>query len=274
MSGFFLIIAGLGYFFTYFFQIDAIFIYTLIFALVWITFSYFSSDKVALSLSHARKLNKENPKELMAQRMVDNLCISQGIKTPRVFMIDDLSMNAFSTGRKEDNATIVFTVGLLNNLDKKEIEGVAAHELSHIKNKDILVMTVVVALIGIIAILSDLAIRTVFFSNKDKKHPAIYLIAIALGIVTPIIAKIIQFSISQKREFLADSSAVLMTRYPEGLKSALEKISLQGIPLKHQNTATAHLYISNPTGNKKSFFTNIFSTHPPVNERIAALKKM
>jgi heat shock protein HtpX len=209
----------------------------------------------------------------MAIRLVENLAISQGMKTPKIFVIDDNSMNAFATGRKEENATIVFTKGLLDNLEKKEIEGVAAHELSHIKNKDIMIMTISVALIGVIAIISDMAIRMVFFSN-EKKHPAFYIIAIALGILAPIAAKLIQLSISRKREFLADSSAVLMTRFPDGLSSALEKISGQNIPLKKQSTAVAHLYISNPAGKKASFFGKIFSTHPPVQERIEALNNM
>jgi heat shock protein HtpX len=273
MSMFFLLISGIGYFVSYFTKDENTFIFTLFFATVWIFVSYFFSDKVALKISGARVADRKNSKELMLIRLLENLSISQGIKVPKIFVIDDVAMNAFATGRGEKNASIVFTTGILEVLEKKEIEGVAAHELSHIKNKDIMIATISVALIGVIAILSDMVIRMVFYSD-EKKHPAVYIVAIVLGIASPIVAKLIQLSISRKREFLADSSAVLMTRFPEGLASALEKISTQNVVLKKQSNAIAHLYISNPFGKTKNFLSEIFSTHPPIEDRIKALKNM
>ena len=273
MSMFFLFISAIGYYLSIIFKDENILYFFAIFSIGWIIISYFFSSKAALKLSGAKKVDKNNPKEVMVMRLVENLAISQGMKTPKVFIINDEAMNAFATGRKQEDATIVFTKGLLESLDKKELEGVAAHELSHIKNKDIMIMTLVVVLIGLIAIISDMVIRMVFFS-QEKKSPQLIILAIVLGVLSPIVSKVIQLAISRKREFLADSSAVLMTRFPKGLASALEKISSQGVAMKKQHTATAHLFISNPQGKKKGFFTKIFSTHPPVEERIDALKQM
>jgi heat shock protein HtpX len=192
---------------------------------------------------------------------------------PRLYIIDDASPNAFATGRNKEHAVVAVTTGLLQVLDKNEIEGVIAHELSHIGNRDILLSTVVVVLVGFISIITDIFLRSMFWGGgrrDDKEGGGIMmLIGIVLSILAPIFAVLIQLAISRKREFLADASGALITRYPEGLANALIKISKYSQPMKYANNSTAHLFISNPFGGKK--ISNLFSTHPPVEERVKAL---
>ncbi|KPK46751.1 MAG: hypothetical protein AMJ77_05255 [Dehalococcoidia bacterium SM23_28_2] len=243
---------------------------------------YYSSSRVALAISQARQVTKDKEPELY--RTVENLCIGAGLPMPKVYVIEDGSPNAFATGRDPDHAAIAVTRGLLQKLDKLELEGVIAHELSHIGNYDIRMMTIVVVLVGLAALMADFALRLTLFgagrrsSNRGRGGGAgvaiIYAVALLAIIVTPIVAQLIRFAISRQREFLADSSAALLTRYPEGLARALEKISADPDPLEVANKATAHLYINNPLREHRSFLNNLFSTHPPIEERIQILRAM
>ncbi|MCX6730046.1 MAG: M48 family metallopeptidase, partial [Candidatus Portnoybacteria bacterium] len=208
--------------------------------------------------------------------VVENLCITAGLLVPKIYIIDDPSPNAFATGRNQKNAVIAVTTGLLNTLNTTELEGVIAHELSHIGNRDILLQTIVVVLVGAISLVSNIFVRGRIFggrrSNNDNNGGGILMIAgLILIILSPIVSTLIQLAISRKREYLADASGSLLTRYPEGLASALEKISLNPTPLKRANSATAHLYIDNPFKGKK--LINLFSTHPPIQERIKRLRE-
>jgi heat shock protein HtpX len=244
--------------------------------------SYYGSSGAALAISQAHEVTKEEEPELY--RTVENLCIGAGLPMPKVYVIEDGSPNAFATGRDPDHAAIAVTRGLLQKLDKLELEGVIAHELSHIGNYDTRVMTIVVILVGLAALMADFALRLTFFgagrrsSNRERGGGAavmiIYAIALVAVILTPIAAQLIRFAISRQREFLADASGALLTRYPEGLARALEKISADPDPLEVANKATAHLYINNPLHEHKSFLNNLFSTHPPVEERIRLLRAM
>ena len=238
--------------------------------------SYYYSDKLVLSTSGARPATKQEfPKYF---RIVENLAIGSGLKTPKIYIIDDRSPNAFATGRDPKHAVVAATTGLLNIMTEAELEGVIAHELSHIKNYDVRLMGVVAVLVGFVAILSDLFIRATFFRDSDdNRGNAIFLVvAIILAILSPIAAMLIQTAVSRKREYLADASGVLLTRYPEGLASALEKLKNDHTPPRSASNATAHLYIENPFDNKKvkNLFTGLFNTHPPLEERIKILRSM
>lgn len=244
--------------------------------------SYYGSSGVALAISQAREVTKDDEPELY--RTVENLCIGAGLPMPKVYVIEDGSPNAFATGRDPDHAAVAVTRGLLQKLDKLELEGVIAHELSHIGNYDIRVMTIVVVLVGLAALMADLALRLTLFgagrrsSNRGRGGGAgvviIYAIALVAVILTPIAAQLIRFAISRQREFLADASGALLTRYPEGLARALEKISADPDPLEVANKATAHLYINDPLREHKSLLNNLFSTHPPIEERVQLLRAM
>ena len=235
---------------------------------------YYKGDSVALSVSGAKEIQKQDNPELY--RLVENLCIASGLQTPKVFIIQDSSANAFATGRDPQHASVAVTTGLLQIMDKQELEGVLAHELSHIKNYDIRVMTIVVVLVGVIMLLSDWMLRSMFHSDRDSKTAGILvLIGIVLAILSPLFAELIKLAVSRSREYLADASGALLTRYPEGLARALEKIAIHDQPMKKANHATAHLFLANPFDphvTKK--FEHLFSTHPPIEERIVKLKKM
>lgn len=238
--------------------------------------SYYYSDKLVLATTGAKEIKKNDyPKYY---RIVENLCIASGLPMPKVYIMDDLSPNAFATGRDPKHAVVCATTGLLQILDDAELEGVIAHELSHIKNYDIRVMGIVAILVGFIAILSDLFIRASFFSDsEDNRGNTIFLIlAIIFAILSPIAATLIQLSVSRKREYLADASGALLTRYPEGLALALEKLAKDKTAPKNASNATAHLFIENPFDNKKvkNFFTSLFNTHPPLEDRIRILRTM
>ncbi len=240
--------------------------------------SYYYSDKMILGMSGAKQIKKsDNPKFF---RVVENLSIAAGLPMPKVYIINDSAPNAFATGRDPKHAVICATTGLIDKLTDIELEGVIAHELSHIKNFDIRVMSIVSILVGLVALLADFFMRSMWYSgdsdrNKGSGQTIFLAIGIALAILSPIIATLIQLSVSRKREFLADASGVLLTRYPEGLASALEKISSDKEPLEAANNATAHLYISSPLKNiKKHWFSSLFNTHPPIQERIKILRSM
>jgi len=241
--------------------------------------SYFTGDKIALASTGAKKIKKEdNP---YVYRMVENLAITAGIPMPKVHIIDSPALNAFATGRDPEHGSVAVTTGLIDALENEELEGVLAHEMSHIKNYDIRVMTIVVVLVGSIALISDLFFRFRFFGggggNKrsgggGKIGGIIMLVGLALLILSPIIAELIKLAVSRKREYLADASGSLLTRYPEGLARALEKIKASTATLPHASAATAHLFISNPF--KKKRVSGFFSTHPPIDERISKLRNM
>ena len=245
---------------------------------------YFKGDKVALVSSGAKGPIKatDNP---YVYRMVENLAITTGLPNPKLYIIPDPAINAFATGRDPQHASIAVTTGAIEKLANEELEGVLAHELSHIKNYDIRLMTVVIVLIGVIALLSDWFLRISFWGGGrkggggkkgggDQMQMIILVVGLILLILAPLIGKLIQLAISRKREFLADASGSLITRYPEGLARALEKINEEQMPLKKANNATAHLYISSPFGRKKHSMAKFFSTHPPVEQRIKALRAM
>jgi len=244
-------------------------------------FSYYASAGVALAVSGAHPVTKEEEPDLY--RVVENLSIGSGLPMPKVYVIEDSAPNAFATGRDPKNASVTATRGLLNKLDRSELEGVIAHEMSHIGNYDIRVMTITVVLVGLIALLADLFMRWTWFgsgsraSNRDRGGSAyaiLVIVAIALAILAPIAAQLIQLAISRQREYLADASGALLCRNPDALARALEKISADPDPLEEANKATAHLYFSNPLRDHDSFLNNLFSTHPPVEERIRLLRAM
>lgn len=240
--------------------------------------SYFWSDKIVLGVSGAKPIKKaDNP---TVYRTVENLCIAAGLPLPKIYIIDDSAPNAFATGRDPNHAAICFTSGILEKLNKQELEGVTAHELSHVGNRDTLLMSVVSVLVGTIALLSDFFMRSMWFGGRDRDEDsgnAIFMVlAIAAAILAPIVATLIQLAVSRRRELLADASGVLLTRYPEGLINALLKISKDTEPLEVANRGTAHLYIVNPLKGRDvaGFMANLFNTHPPIEVRIQALREM
>jgi heat shock protein HtpX len=269
---FLVLVIGVGYVFAGAFGNSTILYVAVIFSVVMSVTSYWFSDRIVLSMSHAHKLAFEENKEIY--RLVENLAITAGLPMPQVYIMDDPALNAFATGRDPKHGVICLTTGLISRLDKTELEGVIAHELSHIGNRDTLVSTVVVVLVGFIALLADWFRHSLFFGrgrDRENQGQAIFfIIALVLSILAPIAAVLLQLAISRKREFLADSSGALLTRYPEGLARALEKISQDPTPLASANRATAHLYISNPFKGQK--ISKLFMTHPPIPERIAALR--
>ena len=256
----------------------------LIIAIIIATFmsllSYYQGSTIALWSNGAKKITKEDNPQLY--RIVENLCITAGLPMPHIYIINDPNLNAFATGRNPKKASIAVTTGLLKYLDKTELQGVIAHELSHIKNYDILFMTLVGILLGIVTIISDLFLRRMFWfsgnksrGSQNKVNPVLLIVGLVFIILSPIIAKLIQLSISRKREFLADADGALLTRYPQGLASALQKIqALNSTAMQKANTATAHLFIANPYGNKTKKWSSFFATHPPVETRIEELNKM
>ncbi len=272
------VIVGVGYFFSYYYRNPSILYFAFFFSLIMNIGSYWFSDKITLAVSRAKPISKTEAPDLY--NIVENLSITAGLPMPKIYIINDSAPNAFATGRNKDHAAMAVTSGLLEMMNKTELEGVIAHELSHIGNRDILISTVVVVLVGLVTLLSDFFLRISFFGggrSRDREGGGgvLVIVGIALAILTPIIATLIQLAISRRRESLADASGALLTRYPEGLASALEKIAGYKIPMKHANNATAHLYISNPFGpdNRRiSAIARLFLTHPPIEERITALR--
>jgi heat shock protein HtpX len=244
-------------------------------------FSYYASAGIALAVSSAHEVTKEQEPEYY--RIVENLCIGSGLPMPKVYVIEDSAPNAFATGRDPQHAAVTTTRGLLNKLDKSELEGVIAHEMSHIGNYDIRLMTITVVLVGLVALLADFFMRWTWFGsgsrrgNDDRDNNlqiVLLVVAILFAILAPIAAQLIQLAISRRREYLADASGALLCRNPDALARALEKITADPEPLEEANKATAHLYFSNPLHDHKSFFNNMFDTHPPAEERIRLLRAM
>ena len=275
---FFLIfVIFIGYFLSIYYNSPTILVVAVLFSVIQALVSYYQSDKIALLASGAVPADRSKYIEL--HRVVENLSIASGLPEPKIYIINDPSPNAFATGRDPKNSSLAVTTGLLEIMDKTELEGVIAHELSHVGNYDIRLMTIVVVLVGVIALVSDWGMRAFFWGDRDRDSNSGYLVLIALllYIFAPISAALIQLAISRKREYLADASGALLTRYPEGLASALEKLQKYNQGLKIQNRAIAHLYIAEPSGNNKkeqSWIVTAFSTHPPIAERIKRLRQM
>jgi len=272
---FLVFVIGLGWVFSYQFDSPVILIVAVTISIVMSLGSYWYSDKIVLAMSKAREIKKSDHPELY--RLVENLCITAGLPLPKIYIINEQAPNAFATGRNPEHAVVAVTQGLLDKLERSELEGVIAHELSHIGNRDILLQTVVVILVGLVVLLSDWFLRWSFFGGRrDREGGQLGMImaiaGIVLAILSPLIAVLLQLAISRKREFLADASGALLTRYPEGLARALEKISSDQTPLKAANKATAHMYINNPFKGKQ--IKKAFMTHPPVEKRLQALRGM
>ncbi len=276
MSVFFVVVIGFGWFFSFYYKNPNILYFFVIFSVLMNFFSYWFSDKIVLTLAGAKEAKREEYFDLYTS--VENLSITAGLPMPRVYVVQDQAPNAFATGRDKNHAVVCATTGLLTILNKTELEGVIAHELSHVGNRDMLLSTVVVVLVGFISILADVFRRSLFFgggrryNDNNEGGRAMVIIGIILSILAPLISILIQLAISRKREFLADASGALLTRYPEGLANALRKISQKNQPMVHQSSAIAHLYIADPKGFKiGKKIGSFFATHPPVEERIKAL---
>lgn len=273
---FLVFIISLGWFFSYILDDSIFLIGAVIISIVQSFVSYWYSDKIVLLITGARPIEKNDNPELY--RIVENLAITAGLPIPKIYIINDSQPNAFATGRDEKHAVVAVTRGLLEKLERAELEGVIAHELSHIGNRDMLLGTVVVTLVGVIALLSRFFLRISFFGGGRRRKSRgsgglLIILGIIGAILAPIVATLIQLAISRKREFLSDASGALLTRYPEGLARALEKISQDRTPLKRADSSTAHLYITNPF-KEKNRLSKWFSTHPPVEKRTRALRGM
>lgn len=275
MFVFFCIVIAVGWAISWYFNNPGILFFAVVFAIVMNVTSYWFSDKIVVAMAGAKPADEREYSEL--HNIVENLSITAGLPKPRVYIINDAAPNAFATGRNAKHAVVAVTTGLLSMMDRSELEGVLAHELSHIGNRDMLVSTVAVVLVGFVTLASDFFMRaTLFGGGRDrdsKSNPIVTIIAIALVVLAPIAATLLQLAVSRRREYLADASGALLTRYPEGLASALRKLGSYAAPMKRANQATAHLYISNPfgAGGARSAMVKLFSTHPPVEDRIRAL---
>ncbi len=275
ITGFLTFVILAGYVFATAMNNSFILYIAVIFSVMMSFGSYWWSDKIVLAMSGAKEVTHDNAREIY--HIVENLCITAGLPVPKIYIIEDSAPNAFATGREPEHGVICLTTGIIQKLKKTELEGVIAHELSHIGNRDILLSTVVVVLVGFVTLLADWFRHWAFYRKRDSEgggqlQMILFLTAIILSILAPFAAMLMQLAISRKREFLADADGALLTRYPEGLARALEKISADTEPLEAANRATAHLYIVNPFKGKK--ITKLFMTHPPIEERIAALRGM
>ncbi|MDO8600946.1 MAG: M48 family metallopeptidase [bacterium] len=286
MSLFFGVVIAIGWVFAQIYGNPGILYIAVLFSVLMNVTAYWFSDKIVLRLHHANEVDMKEEPELY--RVLENLSIAGGLPMPKFYLINDPAPNAFATGRNPKHAVVVVTSGLLERLDRTELEGVLAHELSHIGNRDMLVSTVAVVLVGFISILSDMFMRSLWWGgmrsrdDRGRGGAILLIVGVVLAVLAPIIASLIRLAISRRREFLADASGALLTRYPDGLASALKKISAHSQPLATATNATAHLFFENPFGADKkegegqriSWFVRIFMTHPPIEERIKALEAM
>jgi heat shock protein HtpX len=277
MFGFFVLVGAIAYGVGYYFQDWFITIFALVFSFGYVLWSYFASDKLALSINKANQIEKKDNPRLF--RIVENLSITDGLPMPRVYIIDDPAPNAFATGRDPKHSAVAVTTGILEIMTDTELEGVLAHELGHIKNYDIRVSMIAFGLVAAVSMISDIILRSLFWGGVGDdddspagNNPIFLIIGIVALVIAPIVATMIQLSISRKREYLADATGALTTRYPDGLASALQKISEHGSVMQKQSASTAHLFFANPL--KGSSLMNLFSTHPPIEDRIKRLKEM
>lgn len=281
MAGFILVIGLIGYFLDFFYGDGGLFYTGLAFLFSGFSalFSYYNSDKIVLALSQAHEVSTQEAPQL--HDLVENMAIASGLPKPKIYVIKDSAMNAFATGRNPKHSVLCFTTGIVNRLDKRELEGVVAHEMSHIGNYDILLMSVVSVLVGSITLLADWFTRGRLYRRRSRRDSSegglLFLIGLVLVLLSPIIAQLIKLALGRKREYLADSTAAMMTRYPQGLADALKKLAQDREILEAANGATAHLYITSPLrqGHEAtSWFSKLFSTHPPIEERIERLEEM
>ena len=279
MGVFLSLVILIGWLASYYYNSSAILYVSIGFAFIMNLYAYWFSDKVAISSAGAKPADEHEYIEL--HRTVENLAITAGLPKPRVYIVDDPAPNAFATGRNKEHAVIAVTTGLLAMMNKTELEGVIAHELSHVGNRDILVMSVAVVLVGVISIIANIALRVSMFGGRGNDREGggniFAIIAFVLAIIlAPLAAQLIELAISRRREFLADASGALLTRYPDGLASALQKLGSYQAPMLRASTTTAHLFITNPFGAHPAgmWVQKLFSTHPPIPERVAALEGM
>ncbi len=279
-AGFLIVVIGLGWVFSFLFGNQNILLFAVAFSIISSFISYWSSDKIALMMARAEPIEKKDNPALY--RIIENLCMTAGLPMPRVYITPERQINAFATGRDAKHAAIAVTTGALERLDKTELEGVIGHELSHIGNRDILISTIAVVLAGVVSLLSDFFLRSLFWGgfgrSRDDDRGAsglFFIVGIVLSILAPLGVMLIQFAISRRRESLADASGILLTRYPEGLISALQKIGQDQVPMETARDSTAHLWIDNPfKGSSASWWHTLFMTHPPIEERIQALRQL
>jgi heat shock protein HtpX len=276
VAGFLVAVIGIGWFLSYYFDDQVILYIAVALAIGTNIYAYWASDKLVLSMNKARPATREEFFDFYT--VAENLSIADGLPTPKLYVIDDPAPNAFSTGRDEQHAVVCATTGLLAMMTRPELEGVIAHELSHIKNRDMLLMTIAVVLAGFVAIAANIFLRMSFFGGNrrgnDSAGAVVLVLAVVGMILAPLAANLIKLAISRRREYLADSSGALLTRYPQGLASALEKLESYEAPMRHANLATAHLFINDPFGQHPSgtgWVERLFSTHPPLQDRIKAL---
>ncbi len=281
MTIFFIVVMSVGWVFSQAFGNPSILVFAVIFSTVMSVASYWYSDKIVIASTGARELSFDEAPEL--HRIVENLSITAGLPKPRIYLVQSAQPNAFATGRDPEHAVVAVTTGILERLNHTELEGVLAHELSHVGNRDMLVSTVVVVLVGFLQLASDMFRRSLWFGrggDRDRGGQAqviFMVVGLALSILAPLVATLIQLAISRRREYLADTSGALLTRYPEGLASALEKIAADNTPMAQATHATAHLWLDDPYQGKKnhtSWFTRMFMTHPPIEDRIKLLRGM
>jgi len=272
LLAFFALVSGISYIFSKALGDSSIFVFAMTFSVFYSLWGYFGSSSAALALNGAKQIQKSDNPRLF--RVVENLAITEGLPTPKVHIIDDPGLNAFATGRDPQHASVAITSGLLNILSDTELEGVMAHELGHIKNYDIRVSMIAFALVGVVSLLCDMFLRISFWGggDDDNNNGVLMIVAIVAVILAPFVAMLMQLAISRKREYLADATGALTTRYPEGLASALEKIRDGGSALRRQNSSTAHFFIANPLKGKS--ISSLLSTHPPIDERIKILRAM
>ncbi len=274
LLGFFGLVGVVSWIFSEAYGNQSILLYAIGGSIVYAFISYFSSASMALALNGAHEITREQNPRLW--NTVENLAITDGLPMPKVYIIDDPGLNAFATGRNPEKASVAITSGLLEALDNKELQGVMAHEMGHVKNYDIRVSMIAFALVSVISVLCDFFLRMSWFGGSkfddEDGGKAFAILGIVAAILAPIVAVLLQLAISRRREYLADATSALTTRYPDGLIGALKKIEAYGSTLKRQNSSTAHLFIANPI--KGNFFGSLFSTHPPIEERIAKLKQM
>lgn len=269
--GFVILIGVIAAIFAYFYQDPWIAVWTIVIAIIYALIQYYAAGSLAMAMTGAREITKkDNPR---FYNIVENLSITTGLPMPKVYIIDDKAPNAFATGRDPKHASVAATTGLISIMNDKELTAVMAHEMSHVKNYDIRVSMIVFGLVCVIGLISDLAFRMMFYGDRRRDNegsPVGYVLIIVVAILAPIFASIAQMAVSRQREYLADASAVNITRYPEGMIAALKKLQSHSAPMKSQNIATEAMYINNPL--RKGFFSNLFSSHPPIEKRIERLE--
>lgn len=286
MTVFFIIVISVGWVFSRAFGNPAILVFAVLVSIVMSVASYWYSDKIVIATTGARPISEEEAPEL--HNIIENLAITAGLPKPKIYIVNSAQPNAFATGRDPEHAVVAVTTGILERLNRTELEGVLAHELSHVGNRDMLISTVVVVLVGVIQLMADMFMRSMWWGrmggDRDRNNQAqlvFMLIGVILSLLAPLAAILIQLAVSRKREYLADASGALLTRYPDGLASALEKIAADNTPMKQANHAIAHLWLddpyqgkNSPAGGRTSWLTKLFMTHPPIEDRIKILRGM